>query len=98
DPPKRLRNRVLLAAQRERPAAAVARPRRLSKTWRPSPAWAIAAAALIVSAAWLIWVGRMDAGVGQLRTDAATERDRAARYDRVVAVLASPQLAVRSLT
>ncbi|HET6315009.1 MAG TPA: anti-sigma factor [Chloroflexota bacterium] len=96
DPPKPLRNRVLLAAQRERPAAAVSRPRRFG--WRTSPAWAIAAAALIVSASSLIWVGRLEAEVGQLRADAASERDRAARYERVATVLASPQLAVRSLT
>src|SRR5207249_1816308 len=62
------------------------------------PAWAIAAASLIVSASSLIWVGRLETEVSQLRTDANMERDRAARYDRVAEVLASSQLAVRSLT
>jgi len=98
DPPPRLRSRVLLAAQRERPAS-VGRPRRFVRPrLRLSPAWAVAAASLIVSAASLIWVGRLENEVAQLRTDAVAERDRAARYDRMTEVLGSPQLAVRSLT
>jgi len=99
EPPTRLRSRVLLAAQRARPAVVVQQPRR--RWWprvRLSPAWAVAAASLIVSASSLIWVGRLEAEVGQLRTDAAMDRDRAARYDRVAEVLTSPQLAVRNLT
>ena len=97
EPPSRLRNRVLLAAQRDRPAVA-AQPRRMWPRLRVSPAWAVAAAALIVSASSLVWVGRLETEVAQLRADAAADRDRAARYDRVAMVLGSPQLAVRNLT
>ncbi len=97
EPPARLRSRVLLAAQRERPPAVV-QPRRTWPRLRFSPAWAVAAASLIVSASSLVWVGRLEAEVGQLRVEAAQASDRAARYDRVAEVLASPQLAVRNLT
>jgi hypothetical protein len=97
DPPTRLRSRVLLAAQRERPAAVVS-VRRPWPRLRLSPAWGVAVASLLVSVASLLWVGRLQAEVGQLRADAATERDRAARYDRVAVVLASPQLEMRTLT
>ena len=99
DPPSALRSRVLLSARRARPV--IVDERRRSGWWprlRVSPAWAIAAASMLVSLGSLFWVGRLEAEVGQLRADAAAERDRAARYDQVVHVLASPGLDVRTLT
>jgi anti-sigma-K factor RskA len=95
EPAARLRNRVLLTARRTPQAARP--PRRLWPRVRLSPAWAVAAASMLVSVASLVWVGVLSAEVRQLRADAAAERDRAARYDNVVEVLGSPQLAVRSL-
>ena len=106
DPPARLRNRVLLAAQRTpqesrpgTPAPVRVAPRRFA--WprlRPSPAWAVAAASMLVSVFALAWVATLQGQVADLREDAAAQRERAVRYDQVVQVLASPQLAVRSLT
>jgi hypothetical protein len=95
EPPARLRNRVLLTARRT-PQAARA-PRRLWPRLRLSPAWAVAAASMLVSVASLVWVGTLSGEVRQLRTEAAAERERAARFDNVVGVLGSPQLAVRAL-
>ena len=65
---------------------------------RLSPAWAVAMASMIVSIGSLAWVAMLQGQVADLRSAAAAERERAVRYDQVVQVLASPQLAVRSLT
>ena len=112
DPPARLRNRLLLTAQRTPQESAVgvlpqARARQtkpsLVSRWRwpslrVSPAWVVAATSMVVSIGALIWVATLQGQVADLRADAAAQRERAVRYDQVVQVLASPQLAVRSLT
>jgi len=109
DPPGRLRNRLLLSAQRTPQEAVVPRaaprevarpaPRRLS--WPRlsfSPAWVVAATSMVVSIGALVWAATLQGQVADLRADAAAQRERAVRYDQVVQVLASPQLAVRPLT
>jgi hypothetical protein len=63
-----------------------------------SPAWLVAATSMVVSIGALIWVATLQGQVADLRADAAAQRERAVRYDQVVQVLASPQLAVRPLT
>jgi Anti-sigma-K factor rskA len=45
----------------------------------------------------LAWVATLQGQMSQLRADAEAQRARAGRYDQVVEVLASPQLAVRTL-
>lgn len=65
---------------------------------RLSPAWAVAMVSMIVSIGSLAWVAMLQGQVADLRGAAAAERERAVRYDQVVEVLASPQLAVRPLT
>jgi len=106
DPPARLRNRVLLAAQRT-PQEVPVLPRVSGLPWLRrfawprmgfSPAWAVAMASMLVSVLSLVWVAMLQGQVADLRSAAAAERERATRYDQVVEVLASPQLAVRSLT
>ncbi|MDQ3809045.1 MAG: anti-sigma factor [Chloroflexota bacterium] len=98
-PPERLRERVLLAAQRT-PQEAAPRPRSVwglgGRRW--SPAWAVAAASLVVSIVSLVWAASLNAQMAELRTAAAQDRERAARYDRIVEVLKSPQLSIHALT
>jgi hypothetical protein len=97
EPPPALRERVLGTALRERPRRAVPLWPRLLRRPRFSPAWLVAAASMLVSIVAVTWVAALQGQVADLQVAAATERDRAARYDRVVEVLASPQLAVRAL-
>jgi len=107
EPPGRLRSRLLLAAQRTPQEGVVVAPRKVS-WWsrlsgagarvRPSPAWLVAAASMVVSILALAWVATLQGQVVDLQEDAAAQRERAARYDQVAQVLGSPQLAVRSLT
>jgi hypothetical protein len=98
DPPPALRTRVLLAARRARPESVVQSSRWRWPRPRVSAAWGIAAASLVVSVLSLTWVSMLQGQMAQLRADAAAERARAGRYDQVVEVLASPQLAVRTLS
>ncbi len=98
DPPEAVRLRVLEAARRTQPSSPVAPvPRRLWPRVRLSPAWLVAAASLALS---LVAVGRVTVMQGQivaLQNEAQVTRERAARYDHVVAVLASDKLAIRPL-
>jgi Anti-sigma-K factor rskA, C-terminal len=105
EPPARLKNRLLLTARRTPQEARVLPRARPWLRWRLawprlpfSPAWAVAAASMLVSVGSLVWVATLQGQVAELRTAAAAEREHAVRYDQVVQVLASPQLAVRSLT
>jgi anti-sigma factor RsiW len=106
EPPARLKNRLLLTARRTpqearpvpRGALSWVRGRLAWPRLRLSPAWVVAAASMLVSVGALVWVATLQGQVAELRTAAAAERERAVRYDQVVQVLASPQLAVRSLT
>jgi hypothetical protein len=100
DPPPALRERVLVQAEKERPRRPLPLwPRLVASARRAkvSPAWGVAVASMIVSIGALLWVATLQGQVADLQVAASAERDRAARYDRVTAVLASPQLAVRSL-
>jgi hypothetical protein len=99
DPPAALRTRVLLAARSVRPQP-VARDRRLLaflRRPRLSAAWLVAAASMLVSVVALAWVVMLNNQVVELRASVAAEAERAARYDHIVEVLASPQLAIRPL-
>lgn len=91
EPPASLRQRVLDAAaatpQDVPPPISLARWRSLR---RVAPVWGAVVAALVVSAGSLAWAASLQTQVGELS-------GKAARYDRVVAVLASQQLATRSL-
>lgn len=97
-PPQALKARVLAAAadesrppERPAPFAPVARRRPVAGSWLA------AAAALVVAASSVVWAASLQARVDQLAAQAQADRDKAARYDRVVAVLASEQLAIRQL-
>jgi len=99
DPPAALRTRVLLAARSVRPQP-LSRERRLFpflRRPRLSAAWLVAAASMLVSVVAMGWVVMLNNQVGELRATVAAEGDRAARYDHIVEVLASPQLAIRPL-
>ena len=99
-PPPALRERILSLAREiepERPPA----PRALShlrRVPRVPLAWAAAAAAIAVSLLSLAWAASLQNQISALQTAAAADRERAARFDHVVQVLASDQLAIRRLT
>lgn len=103
DPPPALRARLLeVAAQEARPVPR--RQRAWSWPWpwrlrlpRPAPAWVAAAASVALSIVALARVAALQAQVSELQTLAAAERERAARYDQVVDVLASDRLAIKTL-
>ena len=99
NPPPELRERVMAAARRE--------PASLRRVWaglplgprgRVTAAWGPVAACLIISAGSLFWVAALQRQVGSLESEVLASRDRAARYDRIVQVLGSQQLAIRPLT
>ncbi len=98
DPPAALRGRLMDAVRttpQERPA------QRLSP-WpmrRPrfSPAWLVAAASLVISLGVIGWMAQLQGQIVALRSDALIARERAARLDHVVEVLASDKLAIRPL-
>jgi hypothetical protein len=98
DPPAALRDRVQDAVRRtpqERTPQPVWRrpPRRL----RVSPAWLVAAASFVISLGAITWVALLQGQIAALQSDASIARERAARYDHVVEVLASDKLAIRPL-
>jgi hypothetical protein len=57
----------------------------------------VAAASLILALGALAWVAVLEVQINDLRASVALASDRAARFDRVVSVLASDQLAVKPL-
>lgn len=95
EPPAYLRARVVDAVRLE-PRPLPFAPRLLRRS-RLSPAWLVAAASFVVAVAALGWVAMLQVQIGDLRTSAQLASDRAARFDRVVSVLASHQLAVKPL-
>ncbi len=104
EPPADLKGRVLAAAREERADAHPpqrARPRLLPAWRRVTPMWGAVAAAVVVSVGSLTWAASLQSQVATLSAQAQVaqaERQKAASYDAVVSVLASNQLAVRSLT
>jgi hypothetical protein len=98
DPPPELRARVFEAVRRESPPLAAVR-----RLWRPgrrprfSTAWLVAAASFVVAAISLAWVAILQVQISDLRNNVVIASDRAARFDRVVNVLASDKLAVKPL-
>jgi hypothetical protein len=64
---------------------------------RLSAAWLVAAAALVVSLVALARVALLQGQVMDLQRNAIASSERAARFERVVQVLASDKLAIRPL-
>ena len=91
EPPAFLRTRVFDAVRNE--------PRPLPFARRPrfSLAWLVAAASFIVAIGALAWVAMLQVEIGNLQNSIQVASDRAARFDRVVNVLASDKLAVKPL-
>jgi hypothetical protein len=102
DPPPALRARVFDTVRREpRPLPIVRRlwPRNLGAAGRRrlSAAWLVAAASFFIAVASLAWVAVLQAQITDLRNADLVAGERAARFDRVVTVLASDQLSVKPL-
>ena len=93
EPPAEVRARLFETVGRERPPIPFTRRLRL----RLSPAWLVAAASFFVAIASLVWVAMLQVQIGDLRTDQMLASERAARFDRVVSVLASDRLSVKPL-
>jgi hypothetical protein len=100
DPPAALRTRVLDLVQR----TAQDRQTEPRKLWpravrraRFSAAWLVAAASMLISIVAITGVALLQGQILTLQRDASTERERAARYDHVVEVLASDKLSIRPL-
>jgi hypothetical protein len=100
DPPAALRTRVLDEVQRTAQDRQ-AEPRRLwpraARRARFSAAWLVAAASMLISIVAITGVAMLQGQILTLQRDASTDRERAARYDHVVEVLASDKLAIRPL-
>jgi hypothetical protein len=73
-------------------------PRELSFT-RPriSPAWLVAAASFLFSVIAVGWVAGLQGQIVSLQNQAQVDRERASRYARMVDVLASDRLAIRTM-
>jgi hypothetical protein len=100
EPAPELRARVLEVVRREpRPFSLVVRRfwPRPGRGARLSAAWLAAAASFIVAVAALVWVAMLQGQISQLQSNAVLASDRLARLDRVVSVIASDQLSVKSL-
>jgi hypothetical protein len=52
---------------------------------------------MLVSVVVLAWVVSLNSQISQLQAEVSAQGERAAQYDQIVGVLASPQLAVRPL-
>jgi anti-sigma-K factor RskA len=88
EPPAYLKERVLAAAL---PAQSQPRP---TTRW----AWGAVAASIIISLSSLAWIATLQRQVVTLESEVGASSERAARYDRVVQMLGSHQIAVRQLT
>src|SRR5260370_15610203 len=96
DPTAALRGRVLEAVAHTRQERRGRGPRLLRRA-RFSPAWLVAAASFLFSLGAIAWVALLQGQIVALQNDAQAARERAARYDHVVEVLASDKLAIRPL-
>ncbi len=98
EPPEALRTRVLEVARREpRPILQRLWPRLVRRRPRVSAAWVAMAASLFVSVMALGRVFELQGQVTDLQRNVAAGSDRAARYEKLVEVLNSDNLAVRPL-
>ena len=95
EPPPALRNRVLEAARREPHGVPHKRRPALVRWPRVSPAWLAAAAAIVISVFSLVRVMMLQNQLNGLESALAAARGGEA--ERVATLLASDQLAVRSL-
>ncbi len=95
EPPTYVRARVMEAVRQE-PRPLPFAPR-LARRPRFSLAWLVAAASFLVAIGALAWVAILQAEISSLQNSIQLASDRAARFDRVVTVLASDQLAVKPL-
>jgi anti-sigma-K factor RskA len=99
EPPSGLKRRVL--------AAAATRPQRtrLAPWWRRlgfgfprlQPAPVVAALALVVALSTTLWAAGLQMQLNEQRVLAAGLKERAYRYDKVVAVLQSPEMQLRPM-
>jgi hypothetical protein len=99
-PPPGLRERVMAAAAAESTPRPAPRRRRLWPIGGPvsiNPAWVAVAASLAVSIISVSWAASLQNQVANLQSAAAADRERAARIDHIVGVLASDNLTVRRL-
>ncbi|MBA2451200.1 MAG: zf-HC2 domain-containing protein, partial [Chloroflexi bacterium] len=90
DPPLDLEGRILAAARRQE---ATARPGWIGgrlRLPRVQPAGLVAALALVVGLTVALRAAGLQMELSEQRTAIATLRERASRYDRVVAVLQAP--------
>jgi hypothetical protein len=62
-----------------------------------SAAWLVAAASLVISLGAITWAAQLQNQIATLQSDALVARAQAARYDRVVELLASEKQAIRPL-
>jgi hypothetical protein len=99
EPPVALRARLLEAVEHT-PQSVVGPRRRWRRALhrrRLSPAWLVAAAALVLSLGSMLWAISLQGQVTALQKDALAASERAQRFDHVVQVLASDKLAIRPL-
>lgn len=97
EPPRELQDRLMVSVRREPRPFAVVRRLWPGRVPRLSPAWLVAAASLVVAGIALAWVAMLQVQLAALQSSALTASDRAARFDRVVSVLASDKLHVMPL-
>lgn len=101
DPPPAVRARVFETVRRKPRTLPIVRrlwPRAVgARRPRLSAAWLVAAASFVVALASLAWVAMLQAQITDLRNADLVASERAARFDRVVNVLASDQLSVKPL-
>jgi anti-sigma-K factor RskA len=88
EPPAHLRERVLAAA-----VPAHLEPR-LTARW----AWGAVAASIVISLSSLVWIATLQRQVAGLESEVDAASARADRYERVVQMLGSHQIAIRQLT
>jgi Anti-sigma-K factor rskA/Putative zinc-finger len=105
EPPVELRERVLTAAaaaaRTDGRSDGVGWPRAWLVPLQRAPgaaAWGAVAASILISFGSLAWIANLQRQVASLESEVGAARDRAARYDRVVQMLGSYQIAVRQLT
>jgi hypothetical protein len=98
DPPVPLRGRLLEAVRNSKQERPPARqwPRSVRRP-RLSPAWLVAAASFVISVGAITWVALLQGQIAALQSDALAAREQAARYDRMVELLASERQAIRPL-
>ena len=95
EPPSALKSRLVAAATAQETAGQASRPWAMRPWFRLAlrqPATLVACLALLVALSTMLWAARLQTQLDQERAATASLRDRAARYDRVVAVLQASEL------